>query len=262
MRPVHQRWVGRFALWDDRIAVPSSPIKALMLCPLLLAGGCERMDVVAQVGQADSALCPPATCSSGVTDVCGLLPQCGCPCDLACQIEGSGPTVCAQPGTAGLDELCVAQGDCARGLACTPFEHDPGLCRPYCRSSDDCGGRPCVPLVAGDTMSRPDDPIGGCSVECDLSTGGGCPSPLVCRAATFTEFDLSHSGAKFCSPPPTVGPGDPCTEQSVCPVNHMCVLSLCRQLCVVGQRDCPSSVRCQALTVPVRLDGVEYGACP
>jgi Putative metal-binding motif len=144
----------------------------------------------------------------------------------------------------GLDDDCNPStsedviGICGAGSVCQRL---PGAISPTCIALTDCRLAPCTPPAVCDTMTR------ACSMppsDCRM-VGMGCPSPLVCNAA---------SG--MCETPPLGAIGAPCQDDAEC-ASALCVPrgalrlaagpspGICGAACC-SNSDCGAGERCWA----------------
>jgi hypothetical protein len=210
---------------------------------------------------------PPDAMAAG--SGCELLPQGGCTgatpaCDLTSADDGTVECrAVTAPGTS--TDHCATDTACATGYTCTHGSDatDDPWCARFCDHDTDCtgsGSRCVVGLIGSHGQSLG---IDVCSASCDLVAQTGCPSSRGCYA-----FEPAGSGSDYtdCENPGTVAIGGTCTIDEDCVAGGVCVgnaaTGTCASICVVGDdTTCPGNLTCVGFTVPLTINGTEYGAC-
>lgn len=198
----------------------------------------------------------PADAGSCSVSPCRLVsPQCGCAAGTMCAWPDQvGPRVCLPTGAAPVGDLCTTESQCdAEGGCLIAGPGGNGQCVKYCTEDVQC------PATSECIDFGWTEPVGFCSRLCDPTTGGGCPSPLVCGVSTaFRTEDDAESIVAFCTPPGAGGQGDTCAGYWECQGGFACV-GICAQVCVMASPSCPGD--CLPFSPAGIVGGVEYGFC-
>ncbi len=214
----------------------------------------------------DAPVTPPA--DSGLVschkpspgDPCGLDPQCDCPSQETCDLDGGEGTVCVVAGNALVGHGCTASASCAPGLTCSD-----GVCRPYCTLTSDAGcnaklaeGGTCVSLTGSD--AGPLAHYGTCSINCQLQDPNGCGATGDLNGGCISD----NAGGTDCIGMGLTTIGGACTYINDCKPGLVCA-GQCLQWCRIGHSpsDCGDGEACQTFGGgPVAANGVDYGYCP
>lgn len=174
-----------------------------------------------------------------------------------CRVAYDGPSVtstCGVVGPGGLDDPCVARGDCQAGFACVGSGM-AGRCRPYCCvGSDSCQlpGTYCAPRPLRDesldTENQNNVPVCVRAENCSLAEPYPCPDQQDCTCAEGTACSVVASDGTTSCVPPGVGTTDqacPCAWGYVCSPSSQ----VCKKLCSTSSNSpgCGSG-RCQDAT--------------
>ena len=203
---------------------------------------------------------PASAC--GANQTCGLLCGANQPAVGMCYAAGSGT-----PGVA-----CASNVDCVPGSQCFTFTAtgcSVMTCLRFCNSDAMCGEQNAfcnVPIPCGSTT-----PFAACSRPCDPTGTGavGCAVGLSCFVYAGETAD--------CACPGQGDVGAACTQNSGCNgeagcagcgAGLSCVVpagaaagsssGVCRPICTLATRTCPTGTTCQAFNSSTRL---VYGFC-
>jgi hypothetical protein len=198
---------------------------------------------------------PAAACGAGQT--CGLICKAGEPAVGMCYLAGAG-----QPGAA-----CAKNDDCVPGTQCFEFSAvgcSVMTCLRFCNHDDNACGETnafCnLPIPCGSgstaflTCSRPCDPTG---------TGtGGCAAGLACFVYKDETTDCACPGLGAVGAPCTQNQGCKGDEANCagCAAGSSCVVltnagttaQVCRPICDLRTRACPSGTTCNAFSGSTR----------
>lgn len=176
------------------------------------------------------------------SNVCGLVPQCGCASNQTCDVtdKATGGVSCVKAGNKATGKPCTATKDCDVGLTCAY-----GTCRPYCAAvGQACTGSglgPCEALYE-QGASVPSTQV--CSIKCDLHDPGAACGSNNCvwdSTTNVTDCDRAGSLAAF----------SPCSKYDDCKPGLACVTNPlygteCEPWCRIGVAgDCPVLSFCQ-----------------
>lgn len=220
------------------------------------AGG-DEAPVAADAG-------PEASACGDISNqrVCTTVPQSGCNADQTCDVfDPKGDTACFNAGTYPLWSSCTAHGQCGHGASCTTA----GVCKPLCCTSDDCQGRPCVPVGAGPTVLIPAFNV--CAAGCDLiNPQTVCGSGATCEPYPWDGKD-KDVGDCFGPAGAGMGPnacnGTPSGPLQCAPGYYCTPDKYCRKWCRIGvAQDCPGATVCTGFSGnQAVIGGVAYGLC-
>ena len=198
------------------------------------------------------------------SDPCGLDPQCDCPSQETCDLDGGEGTICVVSGNALAGHGCTTTASCAPGLTCSN-----GVCRPYCTLTVDAGcnaklaeGGACVSAVLGDDggplpeLRRLLVPLSAPGPE-RLRRDGRPLRPAAFRTTMAAPTASAWGSSKL---------GGDCTYLQRLRSRSLVCVGQCAQWCRVGHSpsDCGGgdAGACQAFGDPITVYGVQYGYCP
>jgi hypothetical protein len=195
------------------------------------------------------------------SNVCGVVPQCGCAAGHTCDVtDTKGTTSCITAGNAPMGQPCTATAGCALGLTCI-F----GTCHAFCDDPTSACTQPgtgaCSQIKMQNDTAVPN--LAVCRVACaphdPASCGGKTNAGIgVCFVDDDGGTDCQAGGSRAehqtCSPTDECGPALVCTTVSAA--------STCKRWCRVGQNDCGTGKTCTGFQTAVTIGTVEYGACP
>lgn len=200
------------------------------------------------------------------SNVCGLVPQCGCLNTETCHIDDDkGNVACIAAGKAKMGAPCTGTQGCLRGLTCI-F----GTCHAFCDAPGTActaaGTGQCIQVQAGQT-AVPNYKV--CLVKCDLRDAQSCGGTTaagtgVCIVDDKGNTDCQEGGSKK-ELETCVGNGtfEDCGPALVCVsvTSGGNTTQQCRKWCRVGMNaDCGGKV-CQGFGTKVMVGTVEYGVC-
>lgn len=225
---------------------------------------------------------PDANNAGCVKPTCDLVPQCGCPSDQACDLDGTmlatGGTECRGVNAQGQEaSTCTNPEDCAAEYVC--LGGATSQCRHYCTGDADCPGDGSLCLIQI-TYSGGDVPgAKTCSKACPPAATAnptGCPPNYACHIF-LDDPDGSLGGGsgetgdeRFLTDCLAAGAG---THDADCSANGMsdcaagydCVTiggnDRCRQTCAYPGGTCATG-SCARYAAPRPVIGAqEYGVC-
>lgn len=188
--------------------------------------------------------------------MCQLTPQLGCPAGYKCTTHDAVTTVCDPDGNTNRGERCTSRENvdtCFAGNVCTAAGPGVGICRAFCRTDSDCGGRSYCELPLGTMGQRV------CSLPCNaLGQTAGCPMATSCYAYGREHTDCRLTGQK--------APGQPCARPEECQPGSACLGPAGGETCTVLCRrnttaDCPSGKVCANIQNSDTTFWATYGAC-
>lgn len=204
---------------------------------------------------------------SSPSNVCDVVPQCGCPPAQTCDVgDLNGTTKCVTAGKAPMGQPCTATAGCALGLTCIG-----GTCHAFCNNP----GSPCTQAGTGvctqikDQNDKAIPNLAICRLACaphdPMSCGGKTAAGIgVCFVDDNGETDCQRGGSgaehDACNHDDKCGPGLVCITTT--PAAGGAPTSSCRRWCRVGQNDCTGGKTCVGLKAEVKVGNVVYGACP
>lgn len=220
------------------------------------------------VGDPDASTCVKAPPSN----MCGVAPQCGCSSIETCDIQdNTGAVACAIAGTGGTGKACTQTAGCARGSTCIN-----SVCKPYCPATLQDGGGcglpgtgTCSQITDGTNKPIPNFKV--CRVACDLENPTSCDLPTA--PAGVVGCDLDDTNQPDCFPAGTSKGGcgtEPDGGYLRCAPSYVCVTitqndagtSSCKNWCKVADKHACGDAGCGGFSTPLKVNGVEYGACP
>lgn len=200
------------------------------------------------------------------SNVCGLVPQCGCLNTETCHVDDDkGNVACIAAGKAKMGAPCTGTQGCLRGLTCI-F----GTCHAFCDTPGTActaaGTGQCIQVQAGQT-AIPNYKV--CLVKCDLRDALSCGGTTaagtgVCIVDDKGNTDCQEGGSKK-ELETCVGNGtfEDCGPALVCVsvTSGGNTTQQCRKWCRVGMSaDCGGKA-CQGFGTKVMVGTVEYGVC-
>ena len=219
-------------------------------------GECLDAETTGDVAEASACMPQPQQVA------CQTFPEVGCDggnCEVA--NINTGATICTAAGTRALWNNCNGLGQCAPGTACVG-----GVCKPYCCSSADCGGRVCSTVVNnGTTLPIPGFTV--CNAGCDpMNPSAICGPQVTCFPSPWNGTGNDEGN---CFGPAGNGIGDggcngtPSGLLQCAPGYYCTTDAVCRKWCRVGfDSDCPSDAGvCMNFNKAPFIDNVEYGVC-
>lgn len=202
-----------------------------------------------------------STCSRPYQVTCTTFPQSGCEAGENCETTSDqGATSCATAGTTPLQNNCVSYSSCAKGSQCIG-----GVCKEFCCTANDCGGRHCVNAV--NSSNKPIVGLSVCAAGCDpMNPGAVCGPSVTCLPY---PWDGAGKDDGDCYGPAGTGVGDggcngtPSGQLQCAPGYYCLKTGTCAKWCRVGHdSDCGDAGTCTFFNTnqPV-INGVAYGVC-
>lgn len=234
---------------------------------------CEYVPDDALCGSGES--CSAATgCVAGCAESpCRLVsPQCGCPSGEGCYIDGSGGRLCSTAGSNPQGAPCSGLASCTPGNLCINVNNDGGstpMCAHFCNLDSDCGGGLCLHRLS-DGMGGTLPGVTLCTTPCNFVAQTGCRTGAFCDVFRETAGAMRYFSDCIAPDYGTGTQGAPCIDEDDCRAGHACLdpdgagsaPAQCLHWCnVTTGTGCPSGTTCLAFSMPVTIDGTEYGVC-
>ncbi len=182
-------------------------------------------------------------------------------CSLVAGNDGAPVGVCSGRGVGVPGDPCIAQADCAPGLACVGAD-GAGQCRPYCCVDPEscptntfCAARPLLDRDSDPLVAPLEAPVCVEAHACRLDEPYPCPADQTCTCTDGMACTVVRSdGTTGCVPAPSPGglEGEacPCSPATLTGPGLICsqTTQTCLALCILGAdgASCGEGRRCQS----------------
>jgi len=249
-------------------------LRPLALLALVLGlGTCANILGIEEAVEGQGASCGAGgTCAGGASCLggqCCPTPAAGGVCNIAACGCGTGQVCYPNDIASGL--ACYTSANLGAGQDCRGSVCSTGLgcfgsvCRPYCRTADDCPGPPamrhCQATYWGDAAGTMIAGVNVCARMCDpLRPQSPRGSLLSCPAGFICDWS-DTDGSSNCVPGGSGGEGAACTDQTSCLPSYYCstTSNSCHKLCA-DSSDC-GGLACLDFSPAVIIGNARVGYC-